>query len=376
MGGIELKHIARSALTMAPLLLVAVVLLMVAPMDVAAHPPAPAFQAEQGGQGRAAGLAETDSAAREQEAEPEPEPEPEKTAEEKAFEAFQARTIELIADRNYEVRQSDHYMVRTDDPRVQVGEVSDLLESFWSFFDGFWPAGTTLHAQGRPAEFLLFYSRNKYNRLYEGTGIPSPRGSVGHHTPFLGLVAAHTDTVGPAELSGVLLHEAAHFLVRERLYGLDAAPVSRWVAEGLAGYFGFTRRGKSGEFEKGRIGGYAAPLLKGPALLRPRLPFDRLKEFRMLLKVAEPGFIDDLVQTNTQDLFYVEEIIERYTAAWLLVHYLLHGQEGSLVEPFIRYMGMEAEGKGGAEAFYQQIGMDAEALEAAFTLYVKKLKTR
>jgi hypothetical protein len=329
MGGIELKHIARPALTMAPLLLVAVVLLMVAPMDVAAHPPAPAFQAEQGGQGRAAGLAETDSAAREQEAEPEPEPEPEKTAEERAFEVFQARTIDLIADRNYEVRKSDHYMVRTDDPRVQVGEVSDLLESFWSFSDGFWPAGTTLHAQGRPAEFLLFYSRNKYNRLYEGTGIPSPRGSVGHHTPFLGLVAAHTDTVGPAELSGVLLHEAAHFLVRERLYGLDAAPVSRWV-----------------------------------------------EEFRMLLKVAEPGFIDDLVQTNTQDLFYVEEIIERYTAAWLLVHYLLHGQEGSLVEPFIRYMGMEAEGKGGAEAFYQQIGMDAEALEAAFTLYVKKLKTR
>lgn len=290
--------------------------------------------------------------------------------------AFHARALELLSDRNYDSKASDHYIVRTDDPRVDVVKVSAFLEGLWKHFDTQLSALGEIQDQPGKVEVLLFYSRYKYDRLHEDMRGIGTAGAAGHYRSDLDVIAVHTDAVGPGDLPGLLSHEAAHHLITHRVYGPESKGFSRWVNEGLGSYFGYTRMDAKGIFHAGEIGGQAVSLLRRQPVERARIPRERLEGFRKLMREAPPGYIDDLVREEMQRLFYVEEALERYTAAWLLVHFLLHGEGGSLGGPFREYIAMEAAGKGGAEPLYRTLGVSAPELEAAFAVWVKKLRAR
>ncbi len=295
--------------------------------------------------------------------------------EEALVERFLARANELIADRNYDVKSTDRYVVKTDDPRVLVGEVSALLESFRVFFDGFWSPRTELLPCEDRSTVLLFYSRYKYKQLLTDAERPDDSFAAGHYRPFFGVVVLHTDTVGPGDLPDLLIHEAAHQLVHRRLYGRERVP-SPWVAEGLASYFGYTRREPSGEFLPGRIGGKGVSLLEDEGRKRARAGRERLEAFRKTLEDEPRGFLDEILYTGDPEIFYGSGASVRYAASWLLVHFLLHAAEGNHAAAFTEYVKLEAEGKGGPEAFYERIGLGPLALEGAFREYVKRLKAR
>lgn len=290
-------------------------------------------------------------------------------------EEFLAKANELIVDRNYDVKSTDRYVVKTDDPRVLVGEVSALLESFRIFFDGFWSPRTELLPYEDRSTVLLFYSRYKYKQLLTDAERPDDSFAAGHYRPFFGVVALHTDTVGPGDLPDLLVHEAAHQLVHRRLYGKERMP-SPWVAEGLATYFGYMRRNSSGEFLPGRIGGKGVSLLEDAGRKRARVGRERFDAFRKTLKEASQGFLDEIIYTGDPEIFYGSGADVRYAASWLLVHFLLHAAEGAHAAAFTEYLTLEAEGRGGPEAFYEQIGIGPLALEGAFREYVKRLKAR
>lgn len=292
------------------------------------------------------------------------------------IEAFRARAIELLDDRNYDSKRSEHYIVRTDDPRVDVVKVSWFLEAFWRHFHEIFSPLGDLRAQERPVEMLLVYSRYKYDRLHEDMRGIGSAGVAGHYREDLDLLAVHTDSVPPGDLPGLLSHEAAHHLVRHRILGPGGSSASRWLHEGLGSYFGYTRMDRKGRFHPGEIGGQEAALLRRQIVERALAPRSKLQEFKKLMKEAEPGFIDDLVRAEMQDAFLVEETGARYVAAWLLVHYLLHGEEGALAGAFREYISLEAGGKGGAGELYETIGMSAGELETRFTDWVRKLKAR
>lgn len=295
---------------------------------------------------------------------------------EEELDAFHARAMKLLDDRNYDSKRSEHYIIRTDDPRVDVVEISKLLERFWTFFqDVFSPLGE-LRAQDKPVEVILLYSRYKYDRLHEDMQGIGSAGVAGHYREDLDVLAAHTDSVPPGDLPGLLTHEAAHHLVSRRILGPKSARASRWLHEGLGSYFGFTRMDRRGVFHAGELGGQEAEILRGAPRERAVTPRAPLNAFKRLMKEAEPGFVDDLVREEMQSAFMIEETGAKYIAAWLLVHYLLHGENGSLAGPFREYMSLEAAGKGGAEALYRTLGASPEELEAGFIAHVKKLKSR
>ncbi len=304
------------------------------------------------------------------------EPDPAKEEQAKTVAAFKVKAREMLADRNYDSATTAHFAVRTDDPRLETRETADLLESFGAFFDQFWSSRTDLLPWEGQAEVLLFYSRYKYDRLYEEPGAPTSSNSVGHYIPYFGVIIAHTDTELPGDFPGLLIHETAHQLTHQRLFGPEPEHLSIWIAEGLGCYFGFTRIDKKGGFEAGEIGGAVPALFRDHPSAATFAPGKLLSEFKRLLRVTDPGFIDDLVRTETQELFHVEQEGPKYVASWLLVHYMLHGEEGALAGPFVRYIKADLEGKGGAEVLYEMTGKNAETLEAGFLEYVKKLKAR
>ena len=52
--------------------------------------------------------------------------------------AFLEQADEIIRDNNYASDSSEHYRVQTDDPRLRAAATTRLLESFRTYFDGFW----------------------------------------------------------------------------------------------------------------------------------------------------------------------------------------------------------------------------------------------
>jgi hypothetical protein len=59
----------------------------------------------------------------------------------------------------------------------------------------------------------------------------------------------------------------------------------------------------------------------------------------------------------------------------MVVHFLLHAEDGRYAEGFARYVEAETEGRAGPEVLYEALGTDAGELQDAFIAYVKKVKT-
>jgi len=287
--------------------------------------------------------------------------------------AFIAKADALIHDNDLDVKSTAHYRVKTDDPRFDVRAAADLLESFRGFFDAFWQGRAELLPYDDLARVYLFYSRAKFSKL----GIDPAEGSrpedlamVGHYQGFFDVVALHTDSVRPEEFPDLLLHEAAHQLVQQRLYGAGHSS-SLWASEGLACYFGYTLRDASGRFLPGRIGGKEAVFFKGQSRGSGRLGWAQAKAYRKIAGAGDALLLDTVLRVDNPGVFYDSRAMERYAASWLLVHYLLHGDGGSHAAAFVAFLKHDAAGGGGADVLYADLGMTREGLQSAFQGYVK-----
>jgi hypothetical protein len=193
-------------------------------------------------------------------AEEKPEPEPQPEDEAAQTEAFIARAEELIRDRNHSARDSEHYRVQTDDPRLRLDATTRLLESFHAYFDEFWPEDVELRADDEASRVFLFYSFYKFNELLEGDYRYREFRPKGHYGYLLDVITLHTDPGDRGSLADALVHEAAHQLVTRRLLG-KSNNASLWINEGLATYFGSTLADEQGAFDTGSIGGKATELV-------------------------------------------------------------------------------------------------------------------
>ena len=150
------------------------------------------------------------------------------------------------------------------------------------------------------------------------------------------------------------------------------------VAEGLASYFGYTYLDAKGVFHPGEIGGKRVSLVKGERAAPGREASARLKEFRRGTKAfrAENGSpFTWIVSIDDPGTLYGQGAQFHYAASWLLVHFLIHGDEGRHRDGFVRYLKLEAGGEADPEIFFDEIGMSPDELDAAVVRHVKRLKT-
>ena len=97
---------------------------------------------------------------------------------EDAASRFVARADQLVKDRNYRWRETGYHEVRTDDPRVDVDAVAELLRSFEAFFEAFWEGKADPAEAVEPSRLYLFYSFFKYNKLVNETERFSDTGAI------------------------------------------------------------------------------------------------------------------------------------------------------------------------------------------------------
>ena len=136
---------------------------------------------------------------------------------------------------------------------------------------------------------------------------------------------------------------------------------------------------EDGSFQAGLIGGKKIGLFSGSRSKGGSDAKPRLTALRRALKTSTDegaSLADDLLQTGDGSQFYSGSVIQRYTASWMLVHYLLHGRDGMHADAFARYLGAEAEGRGDSALFAETIGLSAGELDAALLQHIDQLKLR
>ncbi len=74
--------------------------------------------------------------------------------------------------------------------------------------------------------------------------------------------------------------------------------------------------------------------------------------------------------------FYGGAVDLNYSASWLLVHFLLHADEGAHVGAFVRYLESEAAGKGDPDRLLAELEMTPAQLDVAVAEHAKRIKVR
>lgn len=294
-------------------------------------------------------------------------------------EAYIARADDLIRDRHYRSDSSATSRAQTDDPRLRAKSVVALVDGFRGFFEEFWENRVELRPYDKRTRVFVFYSFHKYNQLLGSDFRFQQTRPKGHYGSINDAVVVHSDAGPAATLADTLIHEAAHQLVSQRLYSDGQSP-RPWISEGLASYFGYTFLDKDGNYRPGVIGGKSVDLYKrkggkGPGNEAKR----RLRMFRGDLKGLGPEdelVFDWIASIDDSSLFYGSDIRVTYPAAWVLVHFLLHADEGAHAGAFFRYLEADGEGKGTTELLYDGLGMTAEELETRVREYLKGLKSK
>jgi hypothetical protein len=293
-------------------------------------------------------------------------------------EAFLAKADELIRDKNYRSRYGKRYQVQTDDPRVDLESVVDLLEYFRDFFEEAWSSRLELEPYDKQARIFLFYSYHKYNKLIGGDWSRQVLRPKGHYGSLFDAVVMHTDSDRPGGLPNTLVHESAHQLIDQLLYGGTVRP-SLWIAEGMASYYENTFMTAEGVFEAGVIGGKQISCLRGT---KDKAVSDARPRIRMAREAFDVAASEDkqlmlmIVSADDPSEFYGGNVLANYDLAWLLVHFLLHGDDGAHASAFARYLQLEAAGQGGVEAFFSETGLSPDELDQAVLRHLRNLKAR
>jgi len=189
----------------------------------------------------------------------------------------------------------------------------------------------------------------------------------------------HTDAGCPTGLGNTLVHEAAHQMVDRRLFGVEGYDPAPWLSEGLASYFGYTFQDSGGVFRTGEVGGKRAPLLRDI----PKRGCNEIKDAVKVCKQALKGskkegdsLVEELLSASNQASFYGPRARANYAASWVLVHYLLHGDDGAHADRFISYLKLVSHGEAGPRRLFELLGMSAAELDGALELHLKGLKVR
>ena len=138
---------------------------------------------------------------------------------------------------------------------------------------------------------------------------------------------------------------------------------------------------------KGRTGPTMAVWSYSPPRVTPRgKPRPSTAEARNALREAreamkspksEDGMpFSRVIAIEDPGIYYGEAALSNYAASWLVIHFLMHGDDGRHRDDFIRYLEKEARGETGGESLFSAIRMSPRGLDAAVIAHTKKLKVR
>ena len=254
-------------------------------------------------------------------------------------------------------------------PPAEIDMLGRVVESAVQAHQQFWMDLVPVRPLSQQILVYAFARQEDHDRLHRlWAGSRSPGSSTqGEYIPSSRILSFPCESMGGHLPVPYLIHEAIHMLNYERVYA-EQTVASRWFEEGLASYFGFSRIDTRLRISAGDIDRSAILNVEGL-----RMQFDprtEIREHRRQLEQRGPLPLRVLVGAGESDPLWGSGPSSRpYGSSWSLVHFLMHGAKGTHRQAFMNYARLEANGRGGLEAFAGLFGPDLDALEASWHEY-------
>ena len=256
------------------------------------------------------------------------------------------------------------WLVRTDVAADQRADLIAAIERAARVFDQAFP-GAPEPTDASSLTVLLFRTKDEFNQVAAFDNILRMRGFLaGQYSPQE-LTAYSSLGDQPVELAiAVLVHEATHHLVHQRLFQ-DGRPPPYWVNEGIATFVQLVRDMENlnlSHFDRGqhRSGDYRW-----------------LGQGEHYLQVITRGqkSMPDLgaFLSQSPDLGPIDTDIS-YGLSWLIVHYLITGDQGAHREKFESWLLTDARA-GDGDSLLRALGTSEDALQGALEKHRKKMRS-
>ena len=281
----------------------------------------------------------------------------------------QSSVADTLLDRERRQRfDSPRFVVVSDAPdpdtaRIVAGNLEAVFNVIQDLF------GSRIEPQPEPFKIVVYMyaSRHSFDALKGQLEVFE--WSEGFYSPA-GLFAFHIQHPTMESLLGVMMHEATHAFV-DRLLVQPGSYLPRWLGEGFAEYVGNSEI-KKGKLIPGRAARDKFVLIPGYGAVRATsIPRLNLKDVKLKIRADEGLTVEELIAAD-EHTFYGERRSLYYPSAWLLVHFLRHGEAGWAEQEFPAFMLYVAEGYAAVAALETVYGFAPAEIETRFRSYIQK----
>ena len=245
--------------------------------------------------------------------------------------------------------ETDHYRVHSNISATRCRLYATQLEAIHDYYVRVF--GEASGDRGRE-EVLIFDSAEGYHTYAELTLDDRVESTMGYyHEKYRQLLLYEDqDDLAGEETSRVLFHEGFHQFIHAH-----SPKMPYWLNEGLAEYFG------ASEVRDGRVVSSAG------------IQVSRLKELRLGLRLELGVPFEDLINQSPAE-FYSGNVSLKYAQAWAMVHFFMHGRNGTLRPLLVRYLNALRRGASAADAFDVSFSQaDLLALQREWLRYVDRM---
>lgn len=183
-----------------------------------------------------------------------------------------------------------------------------------------------------------------------------------------GFLAFHQESIDPAEILATMIHESFHAF-SDRLLRRPGRPGDPWLEEGLAEYFGNSEV-KKGELVPGRTLHRKFLMHYGQVFKLRTEAGISVSELKRAVRQREAPDLRELIEATRQE-FYGERGHLHYGTAWLLVHFLRHGEPEWSRTAFPQALLYLYEGYPARAAIETAYESSLEELQEQFARYVR-----
>ncbi len=282
----------------------------------------------------------------------------------------------LMGDEVGEIRIGE-FIIRFKD-RGWAGEAERILRNLrTTYLETFAPL-ITEETSERKVFVLLMPSFDAYQEFYPEarSGNGDAVRTAGHYES--GIIALYPDPNRGKGTLRTLIHEATHHY-NHTILGFPRDRSLLWLDEGIANYFGNSAIDRDGKLQLGRIfvgarpmrGAGDTPIYRLPLSIRAdNPPLARILWLQQTMRHGWRFRFEDFLSKEGREQFYSGNLVRNYSIAWMLVHFLMEGKDGSYRAPFMRYIKEEVNGRGGVSTLERVFGVPCEQLEEELRAYV------
>ena len=264
---------------------------------------------------------------------------------------------------------SARFAVYTDAGQATADTIAGNLESIFNLLNATFASVIPPQDEQLKMQVFVFSGPQKLQTL-AGSGPlaeSSPPGFYSH----TGLIGMHLELASSEQALGLLLHEATHAYVDRHLVR-PGVRLPRWLNEGLAEYFAKSEV-KDGRLQPGaarKAPKHSVNMVQGSVVVNKSESSARLtiQEIRSAARRGEVLTLAEMLDADPGE-FFGESRRFYYSAAWILVHFLRHG-EAEWQEDFTEMLFYVAEGYRVSEAVETVYGVEVAELEPAFLDYL------